>query len=89
MNIDFPEGSEEAMMAALGIPINFSTTKNKKVEGNVEGTAQTTPVFQYRQYMNRKGNLSFCPLFIHFSYEYPYLVFPLAGGFNRPLDAMK
>jgi len=29
----FEEGSVEAMMAAMGLPVNFNTTKGKQVEG--------------------------------------------------------
>lgn len=43
------------MMAAMGLPVSFDSTKDKKVEGNVDGVSQKTPVFRYRQYMNRKG----------------------------------
>lgn len=56
--MQFPEGSEEAMMAAMGLPVAFDTTKDKKVEDNIDGAAQKTPVFRYRQYMNRKGGFN-------------------------------
>lgn len=42
-------------MAAMGLPVSFDSTKGKKVADNVDGAAQHTPVYQYRQYMNRKG----------------------------------
>ena len=46
------------MMAAMGLPVSFDTTKAKKVEGNVSGALQKTPVFKYRQYMNRRGGFN-------------------------------
>ena len=58
--IDYEEGSDEAMMAMMGLPVGFDTTKGDKVENNDVGTFKSTPIFTYRQYMNRRGlNLSF------------------------------
>jgi len=46
--------SEEAMMAALGIPGGFNSTKGQHVVGNEAGSTKVLPKIKYRQYMNRK-----------------------------------
>lgn len=50
--------SDEAMMAAMGIPTGFNTTKGKQVAGQVSGGARKGPKKSYRQYMNRKGGFN-------------------------------
>jgi hypothetical protein len=44
----------EAAMATMGFPVDFDTTKGKKVKGNVTGAVNRTNQVAYRQYMNRK-----------------------------------
>eukprot|EP00297_Palpitomonas_bilix_P015150 CAMPEP_0113875210 /NCGR_PEP_ID=MMETSP0780_2-20120614/4805_1 /TAXON_ID=652834 /ORGANISM="Palpitomonas bilix" /LENGTH=202 /DNA_ID=CAMNT_0000861153 /DNA_START=52 /DNA_END=660 /DNA_ORIENTATION=+ /assembly_acc=CAM_ASM_000599 len=46
---------EMQMMKALGLPVDFESTKGKLVEGNVEGYANIKPNRKGRQYMNRVG----------------------------------
>jgi len=51
--------SEEAMMAALGIPIGFTSTKGHHVEGNVNVVTNVKKSKRsYRQYMNRRGGFN-------------------------------
>lgn len=50
----YEEGSMEAMMAAMGLPVGFETTKGKQVEGNAQGAVKVKQKREYRQYMNRK-----------------------------------
>jgi len=49
---------EEAMMAAIGLPVGFNSSKGKKVEGNDVGTFKVTSQRIYRQYMNRRGGFN-------------------------------
>ncbi|KAI6197920.1 U4/U6.U5 small nuclear ribonucleoprotein 27 kDa protein [Aphelenchoides besseyi] len=48
---------EEEMMRQMGFA-GFDTTKNKKVEGNVDGVTKVNKSRKYRQYMNRKGGFN-------------------------------
>jgi U4/U6.U5 tri-snRNP-associated protein 3 len=51
--------SEEAMMAALGIPTGFTSTKGQHVDGNVNVVANVNKSKRtYRQYMNRRGGFN-------------------------------
>jgi len=42
------------MMAALGLPVGFDTTKGKKVEGADVSGAKVKSKRQYLQYMNKR-----------------------------------
>lgn len=44
-------------MKSLGFA-GFDSTKNKKVEGNVDGMVKINKPRKYRQYMNRKGGFN-------------------------------
>jgi len=47
--------SEEAMMAALGLPFSgFDSSKGKKIEGADVSGVKLKSNRQYRQYMNRR-----------------------------------
>lgn len=47
------------MMAALGIPIGFTSTKGQHVDGNVDVVANVKKSKRsYRQYMNRRGGFN-------------------------------
>jgi U4/U6.U5 tri-snRNP-associated protein 3 len=48
------------MMAMMGFPTGFDSTKGKKVEGNDVGTsgARVAAKRNYRQYMNRRGGFN-------------------------------
>jgi len=48
----------EAMLAEMGLPFGFETTKGKHVEGNYQGCVKVKSVRQYRQYMNRRGGFN-------------------------------
>ncbi|KAI6181652.1 U4/U6.U5 small nuclear ribonucleoprotein 27 kDa protein [Aphelenchoides besseyi] len=48
---------EEEMMRQMGFA-GFDTTKNKKVEGNIDGVTKVNKSRKYRQYMNRKGGFN-------------------------------
>ncbi len=52
------ELTPEEMMAKLGIPVNFDTTKGKQVEGNDISGAKVKSQREYRQYMNRRGGFN-------------------------------
>ncbi|CEF63804.1 U4/U6.U5 small nuclear ribonucleoprotein 27 kDa protein [Strongyloides ratti] len=57
INVDKISDCEEEMMKVMGFG-NFSTTKNKKVEGNDVGCVNIKKSRKYRQYMNRKGGFN-------------------------------
>lgn len=46
---------EERMMAMMGLPVGFDTTKGKKVEGNEAGVAKLASERNYRQFVNRRA----------------------------------
>lgn len=48
---------EQEMLKVMGF-CGFDTTKNKKVEDNVEGEVHVVLKRKYRQYMNRKGGFN-------------------------------
>lgn len=48
---------DDDMMRQMGFG-GFGTTKNKKVEDNVDGTVKVNKPRKYRQYMNRKGGFN-------------------------------
>lgn len=48
---------DEEMMKMMGFS-GFDTTKNKAVDGNVDGFAKVNKPRKYRQYMNRKGGFN-------------------------------
>jgi len=52
---DLDPNSEEYMMAQMGFPVGFDSTKGKKVEGADVSAAKVIPKRQYRQYMNKRG----------------------------------
>lgn len=43
------------MMAAMGLPLAFSSTKGKQVKGADVSAARVVKPRKYRQYMNRKA----------------------------------
>uniref|UniRef100_A0A0N5C464 U4/U6.U5 small nuclear ribonucleoprotein 27 kDa protein n=1 Tax=Strongyloides papillosus TaxID=174720 RepID=A0A0N5C464_STREA len=57
INVDKMSDCEDEMMKIMGFG-NFSTTKNKKVEGNDVGCVNIKKTRKYRQYMNRKGGFN-------------------------------
>lgn len=67
-NVNLDDGSIDDIMAMMGLPVDFDSTKGKKVE-NEQGAMKVTPVFHYRQYMNRKGLFS-SYLLHHLKYIY-------------------
>lgn len=48
------DDSEAAMMAAMGVPVGFDSTKGKKVAGADVSFAKVKLKLRHRQYMNRK-----------------------------------
>ena len=55
---DLDPNREEYMMAVMGIPVNFDSTKGKKVEGADVSAARVKPSRHHRQYMNRRGGFN-------------------------------
>jgi U4/U6.U5 tri-snRNP-associated protein 3 len=49
--------NDEEMMRLMGFG-GFDTTKNKHVDGNVQGEAKINRARKYRQYMNRRGGFN-------------------------------
>lgn len=43
------------MMAMMGLPVGFDTTKGKPVEGNDAGAAKLASERHYRQFVNRRA----------------------------------
>jgi U4/U6.U5 tri-snRNP-associated protein 3 len=51
----YEPGSMEAQMIAMGLPVDFSSTKGKHVEGNDDFVVADVPQLRkHRQYMNKK-----------------------------------
>lgn len=51
----YEPGSIEAQMAAMGLPVDFASTKGKHVEGNDDFVVADIPhQRKHRQYMNKK-----------------------------------
>lgn len=51
----YEPGSIEAQMAAMGLPVDFASTKGKHVEGNDDFVVADIPQQRkHRQYMNKK-----------------------------------
>ena len=80
--------TEEQKMAALGFPMDFTTTKGKKVDDKAcnMSHARLRTKRTYRQYMNRPGIV----MVMWGSQAFADSVFfqiLLPGGFNRPLDS--
>jgi hypothetical protein len=46
---------EETVLRALGLPVEFGSTKNTHVVGGNVGYAHVHNQRKYRQYMNREG----------------------------------
>ncbi|KAI6232631.1 U4/U6.U5 small nuclear ribonucleoprotein 27 kDa protein [Aphelenchoides fujianensis] len=57
LSLDEVVVNEDEMMKQMGFA-GFDTTKNKKVEGNVDGVAKVNKARKYRQYMNRAVNIA-------------------------------
>lgn len=46
------------MMRAMGLPVDFDTTKGKQVDGADVSDAKVIKKRKYRQYMNRDGGFN-------------------------------
>uniref|UniRef100_A0AC34FW36 U4/U6.U5 small nuclear ribonucleoprotein 27 kDa protein n=1 Tax=Panagrolaimus sp. ES5 TaxID=591445 RepID=A0AC34FW36_9BILA len=57
IDLDSLANAEDDMMKMMGFG-GFDTTKNKKVEGNMDGIAKVNKPRKFRQYMNRKGGFN-------------------------------
>jgi U4/U6.U5 tri-snRNP-associated protein 3 len=54
---DMDDIVDSDMMQLMGFS-NFDSTKNKHVDGNVQGEAKLNRPRKYRQYMNRRGGFN-------------------------------
>jgi len=53
--VTYEPGSIEAQMAAMGLPVDFASTKGKHVEGNDDFVVADVPQLRkHRQYMNKR-----------------------------------
>uniref|UniRef100_A0A914ZA83 U4/U6.U5 small nuclear ribonucleoprotein 27 kDa protein n=1 Tax=Panagrolaimus superbus TaxID=310955 RepID=A0A914ZA83_9BILA len=57
IDLESLSNAEDDMMKMMGFG-GFETTKNKKVEGNMDGIAKVNKPRKFRQYMNRKGGFN-------------------------------
>ena len=77
--------SEAEKMAAFGFPVDFSSTKGKKVDDKSANMAHARLRTKrtYRQYMNRMGIIFLLSVLLCTQTK----KYVISGGFNRPLDA--